>query len=177
MRSRYRIHDSQETYFIMSTIIEWLPVFTSAACCDVLVRSLLHCRENKGLKIYAWVILKNHFHAILSAPDLAGTLTDMKRFTARALLAQIKEGKREWLVNQLAYYCAAHKTRSEHQVWQEGAHPQEIGSDKMTEQKLDYIHNNPVLRGLVAGPEHWRYSSAHEWLTGGHPLFVCDQWA
>jgi hypothetical protein len=45
-------------------------------------------------------------------------------------------------------------------------HPQEFGNDEMMMQKLDYIHNNPVLGGLVAGPEHWRFSSAHEWLEG-----------
>ena len=149
MRSRYAIREPHSAYFVTSIIVEWLPVFTTAACCDIVVRSLLHCREQKALQIYAWVILDNHFHAILSAPDLAGTLTDFKRFTARALLEQIKVEKREWLLNQLAYYCAAHKRSSEHQVWQEGVHPQAIGSDEMMEQKLDYIHNNPVERGLV----------------------------
>ena len=58
----------------------------------------------------------------------------------------------------------------------EGVHPQEIGSDEMMEQKLDYIHNNPVQRGLVAGQEHWRFSSAHEWLVGASPCFKCDPW-
>jgi REP element-mobilizing transposase RayT len=176
MRSRYAIRDAHSTYFVTSTIVEWLPVFTSAACCDILVRSLLHCREHKALQIYAWVILDNHFHAILSAPDLAGTLTDLKRFTSRALLAQIKAEKRDWLLNQLAYYCAAHKTTSSHQVWQEGVHPQVITSDDMMQQKLAYIHSNPVKRGFVAAPEHWRYSSAHEWMTGATPLFKCDPW-
>ncbi len=176
MRSRYAIRESHGTYFITSTIVEWLPVFTTAACCDIIVRSLLHCREHKGLQIYAWVILDNHIHAILSAPDLSGTLADFKRFTARVLLEQIKLEKREWLLNQLAYFCALHKRDSAHQVWQEGIHPQQIGSDEMMVQKLDYIHNNPVLRGSVIGPEHWRYSSAHEWLADGHPLFKCDQW-
>ena len=176
MRTRYQIRDPQGTYFITSTVIEWLPVFTTAACCDILIQSLLHCRQHKGLQIHAWVILDNHFHAILSAPDLAGTLTDLKRFTARTLLAQIKAEKREWLLNQLQYYCAAHKIDSQHQVWQEGVHPQQISSDAMMEQKIDYIHANPVRRGHVVGAEHWRYSSAHEWLVGGHPLFKCDPW-
>jgi putative transposase len=36
----------------------------------------------------------------------------------------------------------------------------------MMEQKLEYLHGNPVARGLVAAAEHWRYSSAHEWLEG-----------
>ena len=84
MRSRYRIHDSHYTYFVTSTIVEWLPVFTTSSCCEILVKSLLHCRQHKGLEIYGWVILDNHFHAVMGGPDLASTLTDMKRFTARA---------------------------------------------------------------------------------------------
>jgi putative transposase len=174
MRSRYKFQNAEGAYFVTATIIEWLPVFTTAACCDVLVNSLLHCRQNKGLKIYAWVIMDNHFHGILAGPDVAGTITDFKRFTARALLEQIKKEKRDWLLNQLEYYCAAHKRSSAHQIWQEGVHPQEIATDAMMDQKVEYIHNNPVLRGMVVGPEHWRYSSAHEGLEGGHSCLVSD---
>jgi putative transposase len=176
MRSRYKINDSHGTYFITSTIVEWLPIFTSAACCDIMVKALLHVRERKVLQIHAWVILDNHFHAILSGPDLSSTLRGLKGFTAQALIEQLRIERREWLLNQLAYYCASHKKMSEHQVWQEGVHPQAIDSDKVMEQKLDYLHDNPVKRGFVAGPEHWRYSSAHEWLVGASPLFICDPW-
>jgi putative transposase len=176
MRTRYRMHEAHATYFVTSTIVEWLPVFTTPACRDILVNALLHSREKRQLQIYAWVILENHFHAILSGPDLSTTLGHLKRFTAHALLAQIKSEKRDWLINQLAYFCAAHKKLQEHQVWQEGVHPQQIDTDEMMEQKLDYIHHNPVARGWVVAPEHWRYSSAHEWLVGGHPCFKCDPW-
>jgi len=69
MRSRSRIHEPGHAPFVTATIVEWLPIFTTAACCDILVRSLDHCRAQKGLKIHAWVILDNHFHAILAAPD------------------------------------------------------------------------------------------------------------
>ena len=44
----------------------------------------------------------------------------------------------------------------------------------MMEQKLTYIHENPVRRGWVTHPEHWRYSSAHEWLEGAQPVLKCD---
>lgn len=80
------------------------------------------------------------------------------------------------MLNQLAYYCAAHKTASSHQVWQEGVHPQLITSDEMMLQKLEYLHNNPVKRGLVASPEHWVHSSAHEWLLGALPIMRVDPW-
>ena len=95
MRSRYRILEPHAAHFITSTIVEWLPVFTAAGCCDILVRSLLHCREHKALEIHAWVILDNHFHAIVSGPELAKTLRDMRRFTSRALLEQIRAEHRE----------------------------------------------------------------------------------
>jgi putative transposase len=169
MRSRYRIHNDDCAHFITSTIVEWLPVFTTAPCCDILVRSFVFCRKEKDMRIHAWVILDNHFHAIVSGPELARTIADLKKFTARELLSQLKVEGRVWLLNELAYFRAAHKSDSTHQVWQEGVHPQRILSDEMMFQKLDYLHNNPVKRGFVASPEHWVYSSAHEWLPGAIP--------
>ena len=175
MRSRYRVNETDKAHFVTATVVEWLPVFTSAACCDIIVRSLEYCRQHKGLKIYAWVILDNHLHAILAAPDLSATLRDFKSFTAKQILEQLKADGRDWLLNQLHHYRAAHKP-NEYQVWQEGSHPQAILDDVMLEQKRTYLHNNPVKRGLVASPEHWRYSSAHEWLPGALPVLRCDPW-
>lgn len=132
MRSRYRINESDAPHFITSTIVEWLPVFTTSACCDVLVRSLAFCRKQKALKIYGWVILDTHFHAILAGPELARTIAEWKQFTAHEVLIQLKQEGREWLLNQLQYFRAAHKNLlSQHQVWQEGVHPQAITSDEM----------------------------------------------
>jgi len=176
MRSRYRINEPESAHFVTSTVVEWLPVFTTKACCDIVVRSLEYCRKHKGLRVYAWVILDNHFHAIVAGPTLAGTLRDLRKFTAHEVLAQLKAEGREWLLNQLAYFCAAHKTGSAHQIWHEGVHPQQIVNDKMMLQKLEYLHNNPVKRGFVASPEHWVYSSAHEWLPGANAVMRVDPW-
>jgi putative transposase len=59
-------------------------------------------------------------------------------------------------------------------LWQEGVHPQFILSEEMMLQKSDYLHANPVKRGWVAAPTHWRYSSAHEGLPGSSPVLLCD---
>ncbi|MDV3353670.1 hypothetical protein QGP82_33660 [Leptothoe sp. LEGE 181152] len=58
----------------------------------------------------------------------------------------------------------SHKTGQRYQMWQEGFHPKMICSDEMLRQKLDYIHNNPVKRGYVDNPAHWRYSSYRNYL-------------
>ncbi|HVF73047.1 MAG TPA: transposase [Chthoniobacterales bacterium] len=175
MRTRYQVHHPDRAHFITCTVVEWLPIFTSTTCCDVVVNSLQYCREHKGLKIYAWVILDNHFHAILAAPDLGALLRDLKSYTARKILDQVATDARDWLLNQLRYYRAAHKS-NDFQVWQEGSHPQVIADDAMMLQKLEYIHANPVKRGWVSAPEHWRYSSAHAWLGGAIPLLRRDEW-
>ncbi|HSV61718.1 MAG TPA: transposase, partial [Chthoniobacterales bacterium] len=154
MRSRYRINNENAAHFITSTVIERMPIFTTAACCDILVHSFEYCREHKGLRIHAWVILDNHFHAIVSGPRLPQIVADLKKFTAHELLGQLKLEGREWLLNQLSYFRAAHKSASSHQIWQEGVHPQSITNDEVMLQKLEYLHNNPVKRGLVAAPEH-----------------------
>jgi REP element-mobilizing transposase RayT len=109
MRSRYRINDPEAPHFITSTIVEWLPIFTTSACCDIVVRSLVYCRERKSLRIYGWVILDNHFHAIVAGPELARTIADLKKFTAREILVQLKRERRDWLLNQLRYFCATYK--------------------------------------------------------------------
>ncbi len=64
------------------------------------------------------------------------------------------------LLDGLAYPKAAHKGDREFQLWQEGSHPQIIQSEEMLRQKLESIHNNPVKRGSIRDPVHWRYSSA-----------------
>jgi putative transposase len=43
MRSRYRINDPSQPYFITATVVNWLPVFTNAACCNIIVRALSFC--------------------------------------------------------------------------------------------------------------------------------------
>ena len=58
----------------------------------------------------------------------------------------------------------SHKTGQRYQVWQEGFHPQLITSKAMLQQKLDYIHQNPVKRGYGDAPAHWRYSSYRNYL-------------
>ncbi|HEY3900282.1 MAG TPA: transposase [Chthoniobacter sp.] len=122
MRSRYLVHEPNRPHFVTGTIVEWLPVFSTGACCDILVNSLVYSRGHKGLKIHGWVILDTHFHAVLAAPDLSAVLRDIKSFTAKLLVEQVSAEKREWLINQLRHYCAGHKP-NEFQIWQEGSHP------------------------------------------------------
>jgi REP element-mobilizing transposase RayT len=103
VRSRYLIHEPDCAHFTTCTIVEWLPVFTSAACCDTIVRSLDYCHADKRVRIYAWVILDNHLHAIPAASDLSVVLRDLKSFAAMQIVQQLQAERREWLLHQLRH--------------------------------------------------------------------------
>jgi REP element-mobilizing transposase RayT len=174
MRSRYKITDKDGIYFITSTIVEWIPVFTGQPYFDLMIQSFAFCRKNKGLQLFGYVILDNHFHAVVGGLNLSRTIADLKKFTAKTILEQLQQDGKKWLLNQLAYYKKRHKIYSDHQVWQEGYHPELILSPEMLRQKLDYIHYNPVKRGYVAAPEHWLYSSARNYVLGDDSIIELD---
>jgi len=168
MRSKYHIiHDGDEhTCFITSTIVQWLPVFVHDDHFRLMISALEFCCNQYNMKIYAFVIMENHFHLIVGAKDLFTPMQSLKSFTSKKLLESIKEKRLDWILNQFAFFKAKHKTQSSYQVWQEGYHPQEIRDWDMMRQKMEYIHQNPVRRGYVERPEYWKYSSAGSILTG-----------
>lgn len=173
MRSQYKVTEPGG-YFMTATIVEWLPVFTTAESCEIIVRALAHCREHKGLRVRAFVVLDNHIHLLAEAPNLPRVIQALKSHTAAEIIALAERSNRDWLLNQFAYYRKKHKGGSRYQVWQEGYHPQRIQGEKMRAQKVRYIHNNPVRRGLVELPEHWRYSSARNYLLDDHSVLEID---
>jgi len=163
MKSRYYFIDENYPYFITSTIVEWLPVFTNAKYCNIITDSLKFCKKQGKFKIHAFVILDNHIHLIISGTNLAKQIKEFKSFTAREIVKQLKLDNKEWLLNQFAFFRKKYKTESTYQIWQEGVHPKMIQSHKMFKQKIEYIHNNPVRKGLVDIAEHWVYSSARNY--------------
>ena len=101
-------------------------------------------------------------------------IQSLKRHTAKCILNQLEADHRKWMLNLFAYYKKAHKTTSDHQVWQEGFHPQEIMNEEMLVNKIEYIHHNPVRAGLVKSPEHWIFSPATDY-NGGHGVLEIDK--
>jgi putative transposase len=164
MRTRYKIIENESVYFITSTIIEWIPVFTKREYFDIIAQSLSYCRQNKGLKLFAYVVMDNHIHLIASAENLSQIIKDFKSFTARKIIEAAKTEERKWLLNQFEFYKKKYKKDSAYQVWQEGFHPQMITKEDVLKQKIEYIHYNPVKRGLVDQEDHWIYSSATNYI-------------
>ena len=80
------------------------------------------------------------------------------------------------LPQEFKYHKLRHKIDQTHQFWQEGSHPKIIEDDQVMWQKLNYIHFNPVRRGYIDDPLHWRYSSARVYAGQEGMIEVCTDW-
>ena len=80
------------------------------------------------------------------------------------------------LLEELRFFKLRHKADQTHQLWQESSHPQQIQNDEMMLQKLEYMHHNPLRRGYVDDPTHWRYSSARNYAGMKGLIEVITDW-
>ncbi|VAW51271.1 Transposase and inactivated derivatives [hydrothermal vent metagenome] len=174
-RSRYKITQPDLPHFITVTVLHWIPVFTRPETVEVLFDSLRYL-INDGLKVYAYVILENHLHLVVQSQQLDKDIARFKSFTAKQIIQYLDKNNVRSILEQLAFYKKAHKADCAYQFWQEGVHPEWIQNEAMTRQKVEYIHQNPVKRGYVDLPEHWRYSSARNYLGQAGLIEVCTQW-
>ena len=175
-RSRYKVCEAGHPHFLTCTVVGWLPVFTRPETVEIVLASWRFLQEQGRLVIFGYVILENHLHWITSADDLGREVGDFKSYTARQIIDLLEARKVYTILRQLKQLKARHKTDREHQLWQEGSHPQLIQGREMMRQKLEYMHNNPVERGYVDDPTHWRYSSARNYAGQPGLLPVMMDW-
>jgi REP element-mobilizing transposase RayT len=132
---------------------------------DIVIDSLRFCQEKKGLEIYAFVVMSNHIHAILrsSTGKLSDTIKEFKSFTAKKILEQMSdesESRREWMLNEFEFAAKKHKRNEKYQIWTHENHPIILYSNVLIQQRINYIHDNPVRSCIVANQEDYLYSSA-----------------
>ena len=175
-RSRYRFTEHDRPHFLTCTVVEWLPVFTRQEAVNVLFDSWRYLRERKGLKLYGYVVMENHLHAVAQAENLPSVWSGFKSHTAREIISLLEASGAEPLLKRMRFARKAHRNDREYQFWQEGSHPQVMEAEVILRQKLDYIHNNPVDRGYVDKPEQWRWSSARDYAGSPGLLEVFTGW-
>jgi putative transposase len=104
MSRKYKFRDPGGVYFITFGTVYWIDVFSRPVYKDILVDSINYCIKEKGLVVYAWVVMTNHVHMIISSEGnkLEDILRDLKKFTAKCIIQEIKdnpqESRKEWML-------------------------------------------------------------------------------
>ncbi|MEX0663017.1 MAG: transposase [Balneolaceae bacterium] len=169
MSRKYKIKDQTKPHFVTFSVVHWIDLFTRPVYANLLIDSLRHCQKNKGLTIYAWCFMTNHVHLIIGTKKnpIQDILRDFKSFTSKSLKKEIinnhQESRKKWILYLMEKTGKRNNNNENWQLWQQHNHPIELFSNKFINQKLNYIHMNPVKAGFVNKPEHWMYSSASDY--------------
>ena len=173
------ITEKDGVYFITPTVIDWVDVLSRPVYKNCIIDSLQFCQKEKGLVIYAWVIMTNHLHLIVSAKegyDLSAIVRDFKKYTSKKiveLMQHEEESRKKWMLNRFEYAGRNNPKIKFYKFWQDGNEPKPIYTNEFLMQKIDYIHQNPVKAEIVNEPEHYRHSSAIDYAGGKGLLDIC----
>ena len=147
---------SQKACFTTHVVRGHASVFRATPYFDVICGALEFYRAQYGLRLFGYVIMPDHMHLLSGAGtngDLAHMIHLFRRYTAKGILGMLRTEKKQWLLDQLRIDGGPEA------LWETDYRPIDA-SGCAFEQKLNYIHMNPVRRGFVSRAEHWRYSSA-----------------
>ena len=132
--------------------------------------------RNNRLTIYAYVLMDNHIHLIVSSDNLNKEVANFKSYSARKCINYYIEQNDRCMLEQFALNKPVYRKDRSYRFWQEGIHPNRIQGEKMMRQKIDYIHQNPVRKGFVDSPEDWIFSSAVNYSGVVGLIDVCVDW-
>ncbi len=170
MSDKYKMYDNGKAFFLTLTVVGWIDVFTRKSHKETLFESLRYCQKNKGLEVYGFCLMPSHLHLIAKTASeqyaLSDILRDFKKFTSKALVQAVvnePESRREWMLDYFRKAGESLKNVKDYKFWQDGNHAEMIETNKFFDQKLNYIHNNPVNEGIVERPEDYLWSSARNY--------------
>jgi len=161
-----------DTCFFTATINSWKHLLSNEKRISVLIDSLDYfCRE-KRIQLHAFVIMPNHLHLILTLGENESQLTfqrDFLKYTAQQLIKLIIENNED---EELLPYLSTQNDRIYH-IWERRPRWIPIDNALIFEQKMQYVHENPVQEkwSLSNHPEDYAWSSASYYMSGDSSFY------
>jgi len=162
-------------YFITTKVTDYKAIFKEKRYIDIILENLNFYRDKYNYKLLAYVIMPEHFHLMLYIEkgwQLFKIMEELKRYTSKQILKQLKNEKK---VKLLSFFKSKASGKEKHKVWEEGFRSLGIYSKRIFDIKMNYIHNNPVKRGLVKKPEDYLYSSFRNYFLEDDSIIKIDR--
>jgi len=153
-------------YFFTATVLNWKHILKPDKYKDILIESFKFLVRKNRVRIFAFVIMPNHYHTVwrinenLEKSDFQ---RDSMKFTGQTILRDPKSYHKE--IHNSMYVGAKDR---KYQFWERNPLSVPLYSQKVVEQKINYIHGNPIKPkwNLAAEPQDYKYSSAGFYYTG-----------
>lgn len=170
MARKYAIRDQERFYFVTFTVVHWIDVFIRTEYKEIFLDSVRYCQKEKGLLVRAWCIMTSHVHLVLGTDGknkLEDIIRDLKSYTSRHIRKYMQhnpsESRKEWMLWMMERAGKKLSNNNDFQFWLQHNHPIELSSNEIMQQRVDYIHTNPVTAGFVEQPSDWVFSSAKDY--------------
>ena len=155
-----------EVYFWTITINKWNHLLQNDDNKLIVISSLQWLVQNRLVDIYGYVIMPNHIHLLWQQLKMNGKefpKNSFEKFTAKSLVTKMKQQNDP----ELKKYEVQASDRKYH-IWLRDPLAVRIFSKEMAEEKLDYIHDNPLQShwNLCKMADEYRFSSAAFYQTG-----------
>lgn len=146
-------------YFYTVAILDWTPLLKEDKFKLIVLNSLINLVEKKKVIVYGFVIMPNHIHIIWEFIEKNGKempYASFMKFTGHEFLNELRKTD-----DPLLSKFKVDRNRRDHQFWQRNGLPIFMYDRKILEQKLDYIHFNPLQEqwNLVSDPNDYYFSS------------------
>jgi len=160
-------HDDWDIHFLTFSTFGRQPFFPGKYAAQCFLRALATARQQCPFHLFAYVIMPEHVHLVLQPlPNvrMQKVLWHLKRPVTAEAMAWIKQYHPSFLTRMADVQPAGKVT---HRFWQRGGgYDRNLRSASDVHEKIKYLHNNPVRRGLVLRAEYWPHSSAANWILG-----------
>lgn len=165
-----RFYGNGDLHFITCSCYQRRPGLGTARRRDLFLKILESVRQKYQFVVVGYVVMPEHFHLLISEPQErtpSVVMQALKLSFARRVLGQMRRRG-----SAQAELFPAEK----HPVWQARFYDFNVRSKRKRAEKLRYIHQNPVKRGLVASPELWRWSSYRAYALGEAGVVRINAW-
>jgi len=159
------IYSPGELQFLTASTYRRAQVFRSPRFCHYFVQRLAEVRQKLNCLLIGWVLMPEHFHVLLKPQPAESTpliVKALKEETAKRILKTLTGNSQyPWCrktLDRLRLPPTVHD-ESHYRLWNRRFHPFNVFSETKLQEKLNYMHNNPVKRGLVSAPGDWPWSS------------------
>jgi REP element-mobilizing transposase RayT len=149
-------HEEGHLYFITATICGWKILFNNNNYAQIVLNSLDWMHNNERIKLFAFVIMPSHVHAIIFPlqTTIGKLLQQFGSFTAHKILNQLRKDNFAELIDFFQRQTV--QRDHHHRIWQD-IQAKNIYSSEFLEQKIEYIHNNPLVAGLIGEEARSKY--------------------
>lgn len=152
-------------YYVTSVTFNRVKIFANEGNCTILIATLAEVRRIFPYKLIAYVIMPDHFHAVINPidGDISKWLLRVRGNSARRIIDELKVTSSRGLLDHLSL-DSPQKRNHRFALWQKDPSIVDLRSEKFMFQKAIYIHMNPVRAGLADHPAKWRWSSYRAYL-------------